>query len=58
LEGEWATNVWKAETDFFAQGSNQQWKEHLSEEDLEAFDARLAELLPADEAEWLINGAG
>jgi hypothetical protein len=30
----------------------------LSAADLTAFDARLAELLPPDQARWLVNGDG
>ena len=44
--------------DFFATGGNPQWKGALSKADLAAFDARLAELLPPDEAHWLVNGNG
>ncbi len=48
---------WKRETDFFARGANQQWKDALSPAELAAFDARLAELLPdADARNWLLNG--
>ena len=50
--------LWKNEADFFANGSNQQWKGVLSEDELAAFDARLAELLPSDEAHWVVNGNG
>lgn len=49
---------WKAETNFFARGANQQWRDALSAADLAAFDARLAELLPPDQARWLVNGNG
>ena len=52
------TGLWKNEADFFANGSNQQWKGVLSEDELAAFDARLAELLPSDEAHWVVNGNG
>lgn len=51
-------NFWKKETDFFANGTTQQWKDALSEAELAAFDTRLAELLPPDEAAWLVNGNG
>jgi aryl sulfotransferase len=50
------TGIWKAEQDFFANGSNQQWKDKLSSEELAAFDARLAALMPADQARWMLNG--
>jgi hypothetical protein len=52
------TGLWKKETDFFANGSNKQWKDALSEDELATFDARLAELLPPDEAHWVVNGNG
>ena len=52
------TGVWKAEQDFFARGRSGEWKEKLSAAELAAFDARLAELLPPDEAKWLVNGNG
>jgi hypothetical protein len=50
--------IWKAEGNFFASGRSEQWRERLSEAELAAFDARLAELLPRDEAAWLLNGNG
>ena len=49
---------WKAESNFFATGRNEQWRNALSPADLAAFDARLAELLPPDDAHWLVNGNG
>lgn len=52
------TGTWKAETDFFAKGSNEQWRNVLNESDLAAFEARLLELLHPDEAHWLVNGNG
>ena len=52
------TGMWKKETEFFANGGTQRWKGALSEDELAAFDARLAELLPPDEAHWLVNGNG
>jgi aryl sulfotransferase len=48
--------MWKKETDFFANGGTQRWKGALSEDELVAFEARLAELLPPDAAHWLVNG--
>jgi len=48
---------WKRETDFFARGANAQWKEALSAQQIAAFDARLAQLLPdAAARHWLLNG--
>ncbi|TDJ22422.1 MAG: sulfotransferase domain-containing protein [Gammaproteobacteria bacterium] len=52
------TGLWKKETDFFANGGTQRWKDALSEDELTAFDARLAKLLPPDEAHWLVSGNG
>jgi aryl sulfotransferase len=51
-------DFWKAETNFFANGTNQQWKDKLSADDLAAFDARIAELLPPDQVDWMLNGYG
>jgi aryl sulfotransferase len=50
------TGIWKAESNFFSSGANQQWKAHLTPNDLDAFDTRLAELVPPDEARWLLDG--
>ncbi len=52
------TGIWKTESDFFAKGASNQWEDRLSEAELEAFDERLAALLPADAAQWLLNGGG
>lgn len=52
------TGMWKAESNFFARGANEQWREVLSDTDLAAFEARIAELLPPDQAAWLIGGDG
>ena len=52
------TGMWKKETNFFANGSSEQWKDKLNADQLADFDARLAQLLPADEAHWLLNGEG
>ena len=50
--------IWKTERNFFAGGRSEQWRERLSGAELAAFDARIAELLPRDEAAWLLNGNG
>jgi len=50
-------DYWKQEAGFFANGRNQQWREVLSDEQLAAFDKRLAALLPPEEAQWLLNGS-
>jgi hypothetical protein len=52
------TDFWKADTNFFASGSNRQWQGKLSVDELAAFDARIAELLPPEEVDWLLNGYG
>ena len=49
-------SFWKRDGDFFASGRNGQWRETLSEDDLLAFDARLAELISPERASWLLNG--
>jgi aryl sulfotransferase len=52
------TGMWKQESGFFANGRNAQWKDLLTESDLAAFDGRLNEQLPPDQAQWLLNGNG
>jgi aryl sulfotransferase len=49
---------WKSDRGFFAAGTSGQWRDKLNSDQLAAFDARLAELLPTDEAQWLLNGSG
>jgi aryl sulfotransferase len=49
---------WKEDSQFFAHGTNQQWKDQLSPDELVAFDARIAELLPPDQVAWILNGQG
>ena len=52
------TGMWKAESNFFANGGSAQWQDRLSDEELAAFDARLVELLPDEKASWLVHGNG
>jgi aryl sulfotransferase len=52
------TGMWKTESGFFASGKSKQWQHKLSSDELAAFDARLADLLPPDEAAWLVDGNG
>ena len=47
---------WKKESGFFANGRSQQWKELLTDSELSAFNLRLADLLPPDQAQWLLDG--
>jgi aryl sulfotransferase len=50
-------DFWKQDSGFFASGQNEQWRELLSDADLEAFDARLAQLVTPEQADWLLNGS-
>jgi aryl sulfotransferase len=52
------SGMWKEERKFFANGTNEQWRSMLTEAEATAFDARLAELLPEDQAQWIVNGNG
>jgi aryl sulfotransferase len=52
------TGLWKAETDFFANGGNRQWQGRLSEDEVSAFTHRIKEMLGSDEVEWFLNGNG
>jgi len=52
------TGMWKAEADFFANGTSQQWKDKLNAQDLDAFDARLAQLLSPEQVDWMLDGSG
>ena len=50
------TGMWKAETNFFANGTSGQWKNRLSAAQQEKFHARLNELLDEESARWLLEG--
>lgn len=52
------TGMWKAESGFFASGSNAQWKDALTPEQLAAFETRLADLLTPEQRAWILNGNG
>jgi aryl sulfotransferase len=52
------TDFWKTDAGFFANGKNRQWAEKLNSDELAAFDARMAGLLPPDQVDWLLNGSG
>lgn len=52
------TGIWKKEADFFANGGARRWEGAFTDAELAAFDARLAELLPPEQAHWLVNGDG
>ena len=51
------TGFWKSDSNFFDSGSSRKWEGQLSEDELNLYDARLAALLPDDQARaWLENG--
>ncbi len=53
------SGMWKAEKDFFANGSTAQWESGLNQAQKAAFEARFAELVPdGDQAAWMLNGNG
>lgn len=52
------TGMWKAESNFFASGSNGQWQDRLTRSELSEFDERVRQLIPADAIDWLLNGVG
>lgn len=43
---------------FFAAGTSKKWEGRLSAEDMEAYAARIAALLPPEDVEWLETGVG
>lgn len=49
---------WRKDTDFFDSGSSQKWIGVLTDSDLAAYDARIANLLNKRERSWLENGGG
>ena len=51
------TGMWKAESNFFANGSSRQWEGKLTESELAEFDVRVRELVPAGAVDWFLNGA-
>ena len=51
------TGFWRSDAGFFDSASSQKWEGQLSEEDMELFDERLAELVPDTWARrWFENG--
>lgn len=50
------TDFWREPAEFLKKGQHGQWQGVYSDETLEAFDVRLAELLDQDLGSWLING--
>ncbi len=55
---EGGSGLWRDENAFFAKGKSGGWRDEFSGDQLAAFEARLAELLPDPSARtWLLNGA-
>ena len=53
------TGMWKAETNFFANGTSGQWETGLTDEQKAAFDTRFAAMVPdPEQAAWMLNGNG
>lgn len=52
------TGMWKAESNFFANGTSGQWEKKLTASELAQFDVRVKELVPANALDWFLNGAG
>jgi hypothetical protein len=48
--------AWKSEKEFFAVGTNAQWKGRLTSEELAAFESRIREFLAEEQIEWLVRG--
>ena len=48
--------AWKSEKDFFAVGTNAQWKGKLTPEDLAAFESRIRDFLSEEQIAWLVRG--
>ena len=42
---------------FFDSGTSNKWEGRLSDDQLAAFDARMRELLPDDQIQWLLWGS-
>jgi len=49
-------NLWHDTESFFHRGTSGQWQDVFSEDDLHAYDRRVAELASPDLAHWLHNG--
>ena len=51
-------DAWHDPSRFLHKGTNGQWKDVLSPESLDAFETKIAQLLPPDRAKWLKQGSG
>lgn len=49
------SGIWKKDAAFFATGTNSQWKDKLSAEQRQLFDARIGELLTQEQIDWLVR---
>ena len=47
---------WKSDSNFFNRGKDSDWSEMFSDEQQQAFDNRIQELLSEEERNWLIYG--
>ena len=53
------TGFWKSDGNFFDSATSRKWEGQLSEEELDLYDTRMNELVPATSARtWLENGNG
>jgi len=52
------SDAWHDPSRFLHKGTSGQWKDVLSPESLDAFETKLASLLPPDRALWLKQGSG
>ena len=48
--------IWHKDSNFFNKGAGRQWEGVITEENLAAYDARMAELLPPEDVAWLEGG--
>jgi aryl sulfotransferase len=51
-------DAWHDPSRFLHKGTSGQWKDILTAESVDAFETKLAQLLPPDRAEWLKQGRG
>lgn len=47
--------AWKSENGFFATGKNAQWKDRLTQQDLDAFDRKIRAFLTEEQISWLVR---
>ncbi len=49
------TGLWKKDAAFFATGKNSQWKDRLTQEQVELFEERISKLLDDEQRAWLLR---